>query len=64
MSTRISWPNGKDFAFTVFDDTDLATLENVREVYSLLADYGFRTTKLVWPTCGDKKPRGGGATCD
>jgi hypothetical protein len=46
---RIVWPEGKDFAFTVFDDTDLATLANVRPVYDFLADQGIRTTKSVWP---------------
>lgn len=46
---RITWPDGKRFAFTVFDDTDLATTGNVKPVYDLLADLGFRTTKSVWP---------------
>ena len=47
------WPEGKRFAFTVFDDTDSATLENVGEVYALLSDLGFRTTKTCWPLRGD-----------
>lgn len=64
MTSRINWPEGKDFAFTVFDDTDLSTIENVREVYSLLTDYGFRTTKSVWPIRGNKEPRIGGSTCE
>ncbi len=64
MSNRISWPEGKSFAFTVFDDTDFATLENVREVYSLLTDHGFRTTKSVWPIRGNKKTYIGGSTCE
>jgi len=46
---KIRWPEGKKFAFTVFDDTDLSTLGNVREIYSFLMDHGFRTTKSVWP---------------
>jgi len=46
---RIVWPEGKDFAFTVYDDTDEATLANVRPVYDFLAEQGFRTTKSVWP---------------
>jgi hypothetical protein len=49
----MQWPNGKRFGFTVFDDTDLATLENVREIYALLSDLGFRTTKTCWPLRGD-----------
>ena len=51
---RITWPDDKDFAFTVFDDTDFSTLENVREIYSLLMDFGFQTTKSVWPTGGKR----------
>lgn len=64
MSNRIHWPEGKDFAFTVFDDTDLQTPENASEVYAFLADIGFRTTKSVWPIRGDKSPQVGGATCE
>lgn len=64
MNNRISWPDGKDFAFTVFDDTDLSTLENVKEIYSFLAGHGFRTTKSVWPIRGNKEPLIGGATCE
>jgi len=64
LSTRIEWPEGKDFAFTVFDDTDLATLENVAPVYELLGDLGLRTTKSVWPLKGDGTPRIGGLTCE
>lgn len=43
------FPGGKQFAFTIFDDTDVATLENVRPIYELLHQLGFRTTKSVWP---------------
>jgi hypothetical protein len=46
---RIVWPDGKDFAFTVFDDTDAATLANVGPVYDFLAEQGILTTKSVWP---------------
>lgn len=45
----IQWPDGKDFAFTVFDDTDEAFVRNVGPVYDFLYDLGFRTTKSVWP---------------
>ena len=45
----IDWPDGKRFAFTVFDDPDAQSLPVGREVYAFLADLGFRTTKGVWP---------------
>jgi len=45
----VAWPDGKDFAFTVFDDTDLQTFENGSPVYAFLDDLGYRTTKSVWP---------------
>lgn len=61
---NITWPDGKDFAFTVFDDTDLATLENVEPIYSFLYDHGFRTTKSVWPRKGSEIPMVGGITCN
>ncbi len=47
------WPEGKRFAFTVFDDTDLGTYENLRGVYALLDELGFRTTKSCWGKRGD-----------
>jgi len=43
------FPNNKRFAFTILDDTDLSTVENVRPVYRLLTELGMRTTKSVWP---------------
>ena len=63
-SGRVEWPEGRAFAFTVFDDTDNATVENVGPVYGLLRDLGMRTTKSVWAIAGDGTPRIGGATCD
>ena len=60
----VTWPDGKRFAFTVFDDTDKATVANVGELYAFLADRGFRTTKSVWPVRGPRRPRLGGETCD
>jgi hypothetical protein len=62
--SRIQWPEGKDFAFTVFDDTDNATLENVGPVYEFLSELGFRTTKSVWPLKGEGTPHIGGVTCE
>lgn len=52
------WPEGKRFAFTIFDDTDLSTLENTRPVYDSLAEHGFRTTKSVWPVAPSRANRG------
>jgi hypothetical protein len=43
------FPDNKQFAFTIFDDTDLSTVENVGPVYRLLEELGMRTTKSVWP---------------
>jgi len=45
----MQFPNGKAFAFTIFDDTDRATVANVRGVYELLGRLGIRITKSVWP---------------
>jgi len=63
-SPTVTWPAGKRFAFTIFDDTDLATPDNVIEVYALLADLGFRTTKSVWPITAPGEPPIGGSTCE
>ncbi len=60
----ITWPDGKRFAFTVFDDTDLATLGRLVPVYDMLGDLGLRTTKSVWPILGEGTPHIGGLTCD
>ncbi len=60
----IRWPEGRGFAFTIFDDTDLATVEGLRPVYDLLFDLGFRTTKTVWAVRGDGEPDFSGSTCD
>ena len=59
----IRWPEGRRFAFTVFDDPDAQTVEVGRPVYALLADLGFRTTKAVWPIRGDGTPSDRGQTC-
>jgi hypothetical protein len=63
MLQRVKWPDGKKFAFTIFDDPDSQTLEGGREVYSLLRDLGFRTTKGVWPVRGPREPSDHGGTC-
>ena len=46
---RLTFPDGKRFAFTIVDDTDVATVANVGPIYELLASLGMRTTKTVWP---------------
>lgn len=58
---RVALPLGKSFAFTILDDTDVATVENVEPIYRLLAQLGLRTTKTVWAVdCpeGSKNYRG------
>ena len=44
----MQWPDGKKFAFTIFDDPDNSTVATTKPVYDLLEDLGFRTTKAVW----------------
>ena len=44
----LTFPDGKRFAFTIIDDTDLATLAHLRPVYAVLEKNGLRTTKTVW----------------
>ena len=43
------YPGGCRFAFTILDDTDDATVANVKPLYDLLFELGYRTTKTVWP---------------
>ena len=67
MHGPIRWPDGKDFAFTIFDDCDYQTAENVRAVYDFITEIGLRTTKTVWTVRGSEKPREkvtNGSTCD
>jgi hypothetical protein len=45
----LKFPGGKRFAFTILDDTDVATVANVKPIYRLLERLGMRTTKTVWP---------------
>lgn len=49
MTSPWSFPGGARFAFTVFDDTDDGTVQNLRPLYDLLHALGLRTTKSVWP---------------
>jgi hypothetical protein len=48
LHLKRKFPDGKSFAFTIFDDTDNATVENVKPVYDLLQECGLLTTKSVW----------------
>lgn len=43
------YPNGREFAFSILDDTDNGTVENLAPIYDLLHALGLRTTKTVWP---------------
>lgn len=52
-SAKPLWPEGKRFAFTVFDDADMGTYENLRDIYAMLEELGFRTTKSCWVLQGD-----------
>ncbi len=44
----IKFPYNKKFAFTVFDDTDKATIENIKPIYDLLGELKIYITKSVW----------------
>jgi hypothetical protein len=56
------FPGNKKFAFAVYDDTDLSTVENVSPVYRLLAELGMRTTKSVWPLASVSNGHHGGCS--
>lgn len=60
----VRWPEGKRFAFTIFDDPDAQTVEDGKRVYDLLAELGFRTTRGVWPGTPVRTPNSQGAACD
>jgi len=47
-NNNITFPNDKQFAFTIIDDTDASFLENIQPIYDLLTEKGLRTTKTVW----------------
>lgn len=59
----VEYPEGRSFAFTVFDDTDNSTISNTRPVYELLDEYGLRTTKSVW-VAPPRGPSSGGSLED
>jgi hypothetical protein len=57
------WPERKRFAFTIFDDTDLETLENGPGVYAFLTELGMRVTKSLWVLPPTGEALYGGSTC-
>ena len=61
---QVTWPRNKKFAFTFCDDTDRATLQNVKPIYDFLESLGMRTTKLVWPLRGNGDSINLGDTCE
>lgn len=64
VAPRIEWPEGKSFAFTIFDDPDYQTIKRAGVTYDFLRDHGFRTTKGVWPGHGtNPENEQYGATC-
>lgn len=44
----MKFPHNKKFALTIIDDTDGATVKNIRPVYEFLRSLGIKTTKTVW----------------
>jgi hypothetical protein len=62
--SRVEWPEGKPFAFTVFDDPDGQTVDTGKRIYGLLAELGFKTTRGVWPGRAVRTPNSGGASCE
>jgi hypothetical protein len=60
----MDWPNGKSFAFSIFDDTDNATVDNVSDVYRFLGDLGLKTTKSIWPSRPANGLPSAGNTCE
>jgi hypothetical protein len=59
----VFWPEGRAFAFTIFDDPDSQTFEAGKEIYAFLKDCGLRTTKGVWPSRAVRTPSDHGITC-
>ena len=49
------FPGGKQFAFGILDDSDVAPLENIKPFYCLLADLGLPATKVVRSNGGENK---------
>lgn len=49
-----NYPGGASFALAICDDTDDATLENIKPVYDFLLARGIRPTKTVWVYPADR----------
>lgn len=64
MGKKIIWPNNKKFAFTIYDDTDRANLEDCRIIYDYLDKLSFKTTKSVWVGRNKESNSDAGITCD
>lgn len=64
MRSTITWPEGKRFAFTIFDDADEDRFSNTKPVYDFLAELGFRTTKSCWLEAGEPDQPLGGECCE
>jgi hypothetical protein len=58
------WPDGKAFAFTVFDDPDAQTVDEGKRIYGFLGSLGLRTTRGVWPGPTVREPNSPGETCE
>ncbi len=56
------FPDSRTFAFTILDDTDLSTVQNVAPIYRLLREIGIYTTKSVWPLASEADARLSGAS--
>jgi hypothetical protein len=48
ISRNMKWPLNREFAFTIIDDTDNSTVENIKPIYEYLNSKKIRTTKTVW----------------
>jgi len=60
----LRWPDGKRFAFSIFDDPDSQTLQDSTTIYEFLSDIGVRSTVGVWPIAADPALRSdAGLTC-
>lgn len=45
---RVQFPGGRRFAFSVFDDADNGTVENLSPIYEMLNECRVLTTRSVW----------------
>ena len=64
MHPKITWPNNKKFAFTIFDDTDRSNLKDSKQIYDFLNNLGFKTTRSAWVNKSKLKNNSEGVTCE